>query len=203
MDRAILFILLLLISFTIQAQLKIHAGGGVNFSNIDFKNIEIPEINSSTNYYLSVRPEIGITKSLSAGLDIQFSQKGYGYKDVISGPVVGYRFQYLDLIPQVQYKFLSQLAVFGGLGVGVRTSEKTNLSNVWTETKTKLSKPADFTYIAGLRVFPFQKIYIHAQFAGTLGSFLDVEWTDAEGKLIPDVSTKLNNIQLGVGYQFY
>ncbi|MBK7635424.1 MAG: hypothetical protein IPJ13_14940 [Saprospiraceae bacterium] len=57
--------------------------------------------------------------------------------------------------------------------------------------------------MAGMRFYPVKKISIHAQFAGTLGQFFDVEWTDAQGNIIPNVSTKLNNIQVGLGYQLY
>ncbi len=203
MKPKLILILLLACSMSSNAQFRIHAGGGANFSNISFKNIQAPELNSATNYFLSIRPEIGLNELFSIGLDIQFSRKGYTYEEVINVPVAGYRFQYLDLIPQAQFRFIKPLAIYGGLGIGIRTSEKTNIGDVWNEAKTKLSKPADFTYVAGLRVFPFKRFSLQAQFAGSLGSFLDIEFTNATGVPIPNVTTKLNNIQLGVAYQLY
>ena len=201
--RIIIVLILVNCTFSINAQFRIHAGGGANFSNISFKNIKTPELNSATNYFLSVRPEIGLNSLLAVGVDIQFSQKGYHYQDVQNVPVEGYRFQYLDLLPQAQFRFVKPLALYGGLGIGIRTSEKTNIGDVWEETKNKLSRPAEFTYVAGLRIFPFKKISLHAQFAGSLSSFLDIEFADVNGAPIPNVKTRLNNIQIGVGYQFY
>ncbi len=199
------FFLILLMAFTLtsDAQFRIHAGVGANFSNISFKKIKAPELNSATNYFLSVRPDIGLSDLLSIGLDIQFSQKGYNYDDAQNVPVAGYRFQYLDLIPQAQFRFVKPLAIYGGLGIGIRTSEKTNIGDVWNEAKSKLSKPADFTYVAGLRIFPHKRFSLQVQFAGSLGSFLDIEFTDINGAPIPNVKTRLNNIQIGVGYQLY
>ncbi|MBK9564054.1 MAG: hypothetical protein IPO37_02280 [Saprospiraceae bacterium] len=75
MARLLVFIIFLTFSFSGNAQLRIHAGGGVNFSNIDFKNFQTPKVNSATNYFISVRPELGITESISVGLDIQYSKK--------------------------------------------------------------------------------------------------------------------------------
>jgi ACT domain-containing protein len=199
-------IILLIITATVSAhaQLKIHAGGGVNYSNIIFTNLQTPELNTATNYFLSVRPEIGVTENLSAVLDIQLSRKGYFfYEDSTFANGSGYRFQFLDLIPQVQYKIIKPVAIFGGLGIGIRTSEKQKIKDVWNEAIDKISRSADYTYVAGIRIFPLHKLSIHAQFAGTLGSFLQIAWTDPQGSLIPDVSTKLNNIQVGIAYQIF
>ena len=203
MARLLVFIIFLTFSFSGNAQLRIHAGGGVNFSNIDFKNFQTPKVNSATNYFISVRPELGITESISVGLDIQYSRKGYNFDDANADPISGYRFQYLDLIPQAQLKVFKPLYLFGGIGLGIRTSERFKIGEIWDQAKIKLTKPTEFTYVAGMRFYPVKKISIHAQFAGTLGQFFDVEWTDAQGNIIPNVSTKLNNIQVGLGYQLY
>lgn len=203
MARLLVFIIFLTFSFSGNAQLRIHAGGGVNFSNIDFKNFQTPKVNSATNYFISVRPELGITESISVGLDIQYSRKGYNFDDANADPISGYRFQYLDLIPQAQLKVFKPLSLFGGIGLGIRTSERFKIEEIWDQAKIKLTKPTEFTYVAGMRFYPVKKISIHAQFAGTLGQFFDVEWTDAQGNIIPNVSTKLNNIQVGLGYQLY
>ncbi|MFZ1457815.1 MAG: outer membrane beta-barrel protein [Saprospiraceae bacterium] len=203
MARLLVFIIFLTFSFSGNAQLRIHAGGGVNFSNIDFKNFQTPKVNSATNYFISVRPELGITESISVGLDIQYSRKGYNFDDANADPISGYRFQYLDLIPQAQLKVFKPLYLFGGIGLGIRTSERFKIEEIWDQAKIKLTKPTEFTYVAGMRFYPVKKISIHAQFAGTLGQFFDVEWTDAQGNIIPNVSTKLNNIQVGLGYQLY
>jgi Outer membrane protein beta-barrel domain len=201
--KFILPLLLTIFTISVQAQFRIYGGGGANFSNIDFKNVELPEINGATNYFISVRPEIGLTEQFSVGLDIQFSQKGYYYDNVINAPVDGYRFAYLDLIPQVQYRFIKPLALFGGVGIGIRTSEKYNIGDVWREAKDKLSNSSDFSYVVGLRIFLFKKLNLHAQFAGGLGSFVNVEFTDQNGLPVADISSKLNNIQIGIGYQIF
>lgn len=201
MKLNVIFFLLLYSHLAAQAQLSIHAGGGVNFSNINFKNIIVPKVNGASNYFLSVRPQLGVTESIHVGLDFQFSRKGYFYEDTTNFEGSGYRFQYLDLIPQAQLRVVKPVWIFGGLGIGIRLSEKYKLDDVWQEAKTKVSNPAEFTYVGGIRIFPFRKVSFHVQFAGTLGSFLNIEWTDNQGQIIPKVSSTLNNIQLGFAYK--
>ena len=133
MARLLVFIIFLTFSFSGNAQLRIHAGGGVNFSNIDFKNFQTPKVNSATNYSISVRPELGITESISVGLDIQYSRKGYNFDDANADPISGYRFQYLDLIPQAQLKVFKPLSLFGGIGLGIRTSERFKIGEIWDQ----------------------------------------------------------------------
>jgi hypothetical protein len=203
MLKKFIFLIFLTYTTTSIAQFGIHIGGGANFSDFSFDKIQLPEINKATNYFISVRPEIGLSEGLSVGIDLQFSRKGYDYATPDKSDISGYRFQYLDLIPQAQFRFIKQVAIYGGLGIAIRTSEKYNISEVWKEATAKLSKSTDFTYVAGLRLFPISRFSIETQFAGSLGSFLDVEFTDVQGNPIPNVKTHLNNIQIGIAYQLY
>ena len=190
-------------SITITAQLGLSVGGGVNFSNVSVKNLDSFKPTTKTNYFLSVKPEFHLTDNLCVALDIQFSQKGFGLDADTTDFVDGYRFQYLDLIPQVQYKFVEQVAIFGGLGVGIRGSEKYKIKGAWEEAVTKVSGGTDFTFVLGARVFASEKLSIFAQYAGSMSSFFDFELTDSQGNTIENVDSRLRNFQLGIGYQLF
>lgn len=190
-------------SITITAQLGLSVGGGVNFSNVSVKNLDSFKPTTKTNYFLSVKPEFHLTDNLCVALDIQFSQKGFGLDADTTDFVDGYRFQYLDLIPQVQYKFVEQVAIFGGLGVGIRGSEKYKIKGAWGEAVTKVSGGTDFTFVLGARVFASEKLSIFAQYAGSMSSFFDFELTDSQGNTIENVDSRLRNFQLGIGYQLF
>jgi len=190
-------------SITISAQLGLSVGGGVNFSNLRVKNLASFKPTTKTNYFLSVKPEFHLTEKLCVALDIQFSRKGFGLDADSTDFVDGYRFQYLDLIPQVQYKFVEQVAIFGGLGVGIRGSEKYKIKGAWDEAVNKISNGTDFTYVLGARVFPLDGLSIFVQYAGSLSSFYNVAFTDDQGNIIQNVDTRLKNFQIGIGYQLF
>ena len=194
---------LIFISSNLQAQFKFSIGGGANFSNLIVKNLDSFKPRANTNYFLSVKPEFSLTENLSVAVDIQFSQKGFGLGDDSLQAHGGYKLQYLDLIPQVQYKIINQLGIYGGLGIGIRGSEKYKINGAWEEAVTKISSGTDFTYVFGIRVFPTDKLFIHAHYAGSMSSFYDVIFTDIQGNEIENVNTRLRNFQLGIGYQLF
>lgn len=185
----------------LSAQLKINAGAGINVSNLKYDNFQIDEqISPAANYFISVRPEIGILDKLSVGVDVQLSRKGYLVDNATDSTASAYRLQYFDILPQAQYRFINAAAIYAGLGVGFRLSEKAKFNDTWQNTVTKFSNKTDVSYIFGLRFFPMDKLSAHIQVSGSLGSFSDIEWTNDFGEII-DVSTKLQNFQLGVTYQ--
>ena len=73
------FIVLFFQAQHMNAQIKLLVGGGANFSNISIRNVDFVKPNSATNYFLSARPELGLTNKLNIGLEIQFSRKGYNF----------------------------------------------------------------------------------------------------------------------------
>lgn len=197
------FIVLLFQTQLIKAQIRLSVGGGTNFSNISINSVDFIKPHTATNYFLSVRPELGLTDNFNIGLDIQFSRKGYNFDVNDNQDIAGYRFQYLDLIPQAQYKIIKQLALYGGLGLAIRTSEKYKINDVWKESVNKIFNSSDFAYILGLRIFPINKLSIHIQYAGSLTSIADIEITNNQGQTIDIAKTVLKNLQLGIAYQIF
>jgi Outer membrane protein beta-barrel domain len=197
------FLVLFFQAQLLHAQIKILVGGGANFSNISISKVDFVKPNTATNYFLSARPELGLTENLNIGLDIQFSRKGYNFDIQDSQDIAGYRFQYLDLIPQAQYKIIKELAFYGGLGLAIGLSEKYKINDVWKESVYKINNSSDFTYILGVRVFPIEKLSAHLQFASSLTSISDIEITDNQGQTIDIAKTFLKNFQLGIAYQIF
>ena len=197
------FIALFFQAQLLHAQIKILLGGGANFSNISMSNVDFVKPNTATNYFLSARPELGLTENLNIGLDVQFSRKGYNFDIQDSQDIAGYRFQYLDLLPQVQYKIIKHLAVYGGLGIAIRTSEKIKIDDVWSESVYKITNSSDFTYIAGLRIFPINKLSFHLQYASSLTSISNLEFVNNQGQTVENAKILLKNLQLGIAYQIF
>ena len=197
------FIVLFFQAQHMNAQIKLLVGGGANFSNISIRNVDFVKPNSATNYFLSARPELGLTNNLNIGLDVQFSRKGYNFDIQDSQDIAGYRFQYLDLLPQVQYKIIKLLAVYGGLGIAIRTSEKIKIDDVWSESVYKITNSSDFTYIAGLRIFPINKLSFHLQYASSLTSISNLDFVNNQGQTVENAKILLKNLQLGIAYQIF
>jgi len=188
-------------------QLKVHFGGGVNLSDISYSNLtsDFSGLNSTetaANLYISARPEVGLTENFSVSLDIQFSQKGFNNNDQKNNNPSEYKFQYLDLLPQIQYLILRQVSVHAGLGLAIRTSEKYKFNEVWQETKTRFSDRTDPTYVFGLRFYPIKKLSLQLQVAGSLKNFSALEFTDSLGNEL-NIQTRLTNIQIGMAYQIF
>lgn len=197
------FIVLFFQAHHMNAQIKLLVGGGANFSNISISNVDFVKPNTATNYFLSARPELGLTNNLNIGLDIQFSRKGYNFDIMDSQDIAGYRFQYLDLIPQAQYKIIKELAFYGGLGLAIRLSEKYKINDVWKEAAYKINNTSDFTYIVGVRLFPINKLTFHLQYASSLTSISNLEFVNNQGHTVENAKILLKNLQLGIAYQIF
>lgn len=200
-------ILLTIATFPALGQLKVHLGGGINLSDINYSNLTsdfsaLDSTETSANIYISARPEVGLTEKLSVSLDIQFSQKGFNNNNQSSNNPGEYKFQYLDLLPQIQYLIIRQVSVHGGLGLAIRTSEKYKFNDVWQETKTRFSDRTDPTYVFGVRFYPIKKLSLQLQVAGSLKNFSVLEFTDSVGNEL-DIRSRLTNIQIGMAYQIF
>jgi len=186
------------------SQLRIHVGSGINVSKLNSSDasFEFFKSKSAVNYFISVRPELGLSEKWAVSTDLQFSQKGYLATSQIAD-VAGYRFQFLDLIPQIEYKMIPQAAIYGGVGIGIRLNEKNKINDIWKESYGKLANNVDPTYVIGARFIPMHRLSVQVQFASTLGDFIDLEFTDAFGNPAPNISNSLSNIQIGITYQVF
>lgn len=188
---------------TSYSQIKIHAGAGINSSNLQLSSVStnFGDIKSTLNYFIGLRPEIGLTEKWAIGVDVQLSHKGYQYSDQNLTNPSAYRFQFIDLLPQVEYKIISKAAIYGGVGIAIRTGEKFKFNDAWKESVYKLSNNVDPTYVIGARFFPLNRLSLQVHFAGSLKDFLDIEFSDSSGNILPKGFDSLQNIQFGIAYQ--
>lgn len=203
--KYISFVFLLLFVSSLTAQLGINIGAGANFSSV--RSANFPSITTSaTNFYLSARPEIKIMKNLRLSLDIQFSRRGFFSDDSNTGIIQtfdGMRFDYLDLIPQVEYELHPVFRLYTGLAVAIQNNESVLIDKVWQKFTSKLSNTNDLAYVIGFRVFPIQNLSIQLQYAGSMTSLFDIVFTDDKGNIIDDGNYFFRNIQLGVSYKLF
>jgi opacity protein-like surface antigen len=200
-----IFIVIFIISifqFNCFGQLRIHAGSGINISNINFSgddtsDLMFPKTKAGTHYFLSVRPEIGITENLSLSLDFQYSLRGYQVSD---GSGFASRFHFIDVLPQVQYKFFDFVGLYAGCGWSYLSDEYSKFGGIWTKFTNNISQPNSFIYLAGIRFFPHDRITIHAHLASN--RLNQTEYTDAQGNPL-DIISKLQNLQIGLSYRAF
>ena len=203
MTKKLLFIQLILVfNYTLSfGQFRIYVGSGVNISDVKYKNDSgsiTPKTKALSNYFLSLRPEIGITKKLSINLDLQYSRKGFKYADG-----TGYtseRFHYFDLLPQVQYRIIQLLAIYGGCGLSIRHEEYVKPDGTWIKYPFETVNSSSVAFLGGIKLFPHDRLTIHAHLASN--PLNHVEYTNVSGNPL-NIKSSINNLQIGLAYRVF
>jgi hypothetical protein len=182
------------------AQINLFGGAGANFSNVKVTGIDEVKFNSKTNYYLSLRPSIDITDKVAVSLDLQYSKKGYKSDKVGNQDANEYSFQFIDIMPSVEYKIIKPISVFAGMSIGINAKEKYKLNDVWDEVKDKVVNKVDVGLLFGARVNLTDRFLINSQFASSIFSASDIIVTDNQGNEV-DSKFLIRNFQLGVSYK--
>ncbi|MBK9734853.1 MAG: outer membrane beta-barrel protein [Saprospiraceae bacterium] len=198
--KKLFFSLIFMFSVTfVKAQLNIFAGAGINISNLKVSGFEGYYTSSTLNYYLSARPTLKLSDNLHISVDLQFSKRGFTTQDSTGIPPG--RYQFLEIIPQVEYKIGKGLGIYGGISVGINGGEEYKINDVWEKAKVKVLKKSDLGIVLGLRFYPNNRISISTQISNSLVSVSDIIYTDNNGNKL-DTKFIFRNIQIGVAYRF-
>jgi len=185
---------------SLNGQVELGISTGLNISNCKITDFGLVD-RSRKGYFVGISPSYQINQKTQLVFDLQYSQKGYLLKvtDVTNSE---YRFSYLEIIPEIEYKPVEHL-IFGlGISYAYRVNEENKEGSMdWVSTRdVELIKSSDFGITGKIKgvyknIFGFLRYNIglknisNLEFSGTLGDYLSL-------------SLHNRNIQIGVGYVF-
>lgn len=138
---------------------------------------------------------------MALGLGMQYSTKGYGTPDD-ADPLVFLpaRYNYLDFLPNFEFKPWSFLGIFAGANVGVMLSDQYYDGDSWEDPAfDDLVNHLDFGGFIGAKAY-WKNFYIKAHFNRGFTPVIDVTYTDENGQEIDNIRIFNQNIQAGLGY---
>jgi Outer membrane protein beta-barrel domain len=206
MKKTILLIAVTLFIFNeTHAQFSLGASGGVNLANVKFdKNEGFGEVvtESATYYFFGIIPKYNFNSKLSVSTDVQYSLKGYKFKEEITSTSWEYRYGYLDFLPKVEYSILKNLALGLGCNIGFKLDEKVKLENGdWVTPIINIISSTDFGLVGSVRG-TFKNFFIIVSYNYGLVDIDSINYTDANGNPIGDIKQFNRNLQIGLGYFF-
>lgn len=199
---SVLFVIALFESTYGQAELNVSAG--INQSAIepkDFSGFTGLTFESRSGFFIGLSPKFSLKDKLNLSVDFQYSQKGYAQTDLRF--TTKFRFSYLDIIPEIEYKIANFLTLGVGVNYGFRVGESFKEGNGgWNKTKEfKYSNSSDFGLIGKIKA-NFNNIFVFFRYNHGLKDILDAEFTDEFGNIIDGPKFLSRNFQLGAGYVF-
>src|SRR5688572_23806271 len=120
---AILFLLSSAFILKLEGQFSIGLNGGINISKTRFINFESLDSKSVIYYFAGLTPGYQINEKVSLITDVQFSQKGYSDFDAPNQTDSKVRFTYLDIMPQIEYRFHKNISGGAGFNIGFKIAE--------------------------------------------------------------------------------
>lgn len=189
-------------------KLSLALYGGLNMSNMPFliapMTVEGFTVETQQEYAyfagFSARKPFG--RHYAGLLESQFTIKGFSFKNTPLGS--RYRFHYLDIIPQFEYKAFKNLYVSLGPYWGIRLEERIKSGDEpWVTTDPDFFEYADdfdFGAVGGLSV-RFNRFYALFRYQHGLGSVNDqLVLTDENGQIIQS-KQRNRSLQVGIGFR--
>jgi len=197
--------MLILVSFflgllTVRAQSSFSIEGGLNLSTVKFSGFERFEPLSRSGYFISLRHQTSFSEKWAFNSELQYSQDGYR---IFPEHEIDTRYQFLRLLPQIEYKPHPKIGFLAGLNVGVNLKKETRqYKGDWFTIPIDDSiNDYDFGFIIGgkyyLKKFTFSFRYNHG-----LSKTTEFTFTGENGETLGDTFGQNRSIQIGVGYAF-
>ena len=188
---------------TMFGQLSLNFSAGMNNSNCRFEEFkglsESPE--ARLGYCFGVGPEYEISKKIHVQVDFQYSIKGFDTGTGSNLVPSGFRYQYVDIIPEVEFHFLQYLALGLGVNYGVKVDEQIKISDGdWSEPFVKTINSTDFGLVFKVEA-NFKNIFGFVRYNTGLNNIAEGLLTDDNGLLIEDAKQLNRNLQIGLGYK--
>jgi len=184
------------------AQISLGVEGGIKLSNIKFEGLEGVDNQPSTNYFVGISPRYSINKKISINLDINYSTKGYQIGTGGNNDVSKFRYTYLILAPQFEYKLFQIFGVGAGLYTGIKIDEEQKTpGNNWNSTKEfDIIKSIDYGIILSIKAY-YKNLYIKFAYDYGLQDIMNLNFTDQNGQPI-EIKNYNRSVQIGIGYLF-
>lgn len=175
---------------------------GVINSRIHTENIPNIKTSEIQNFYFSAGFGKYLNRNTEVYIEAQYLTKGYTMRfgqELIDAFV--YNFNYISLLPQIQYRPFHFLGISTGLEAGYKVAEKSREANwvVGPWNKSKDIKTMDFSWVVGVH-FHFRNFYLKVLSDRGFQNISKLEFSDEQGNIIEDAAIKNRSIQVGFGY---
>jgi len=196
----------LVITFSQSAigQFDIDVVGGINHSSASFENYNDIISKPRQGYFIGLASGYHITEKVRFQTSVHCSRKGYNREDNGNFPASNIRYSYLDVIPELEYSLLENLAIGLGVNYGTKLKEESKNENQdWRDSGVlNLITSSDFG-ITGKVKYKIKKAYAFIRYNHGLKNIENIEITDSTGIAIEGVKQSNRNLHLGIGYTIF
>jgi hypothetical protein len=186
----------------------LSAIGGLNISKMPFRYSEtsselvIPETRSEYAFFGGLAARQPLTSKFSVLLDANYAVRGFGY--LSSNEISRFRFEYLDFVPQAEYKVLNNVYVSLGGYLSFRFNEFTKIGeSSWYKVNPDLvqfANDVDFGIVPGITL-RFDRVSVLARYQYGLVSSSELEVSDGTGTPLGIIGRHNRTFQIGLGFR--
>ena len=199
----ITFFLAFAISQSAYGQVDLNFLAGINNSSCKFENFTGISPKSRWGYFIGVGTNYPISEKVQFLIDFQYSLKGYNLGNNNNLSASGFRYSYIDIIPEIEYKVLNYLVLGAGINYAIKLDEEQKFENKgWVSAKeSEVIKSSDFGLTGKIKVF-HRNIFGFIRYNLGLSDIADATFTDENGQEIENAKQLNRNLQFGIGYKF-
>lgn len=204
MKRIILTSLVLAFGITesMFGQISLNFSSGMNYSNCKFEEFESLSPKGRFGYFIGIAPSYQISEKIQFRVDFQYSLKGFNTGIENNLIPSDFRYEYLDIIPEVEFLLQRYLALGIGVNYGIKVNEQIKVSNGdWSEPIVETINSTDFGLICKLETH-FKSLFGFVRYNIGLKNIAEGVFTDENGQINEDVKQLNRNLQIGIGYEF-
>ncbi len=197
-------VLCLTISAQLFGQFSLDVLGGINIASQTIENFETADPTANTYFFAGVSAGYLCKSKVRFFSDLLYSQKGFKDGDKIEYSPSSYRFNYIDVLPQIEYRVHRNIGVFVGVDFGINISEEQKVSgaNDFVKFEGDVVKSFDFGLIGGIRA-QLGALSLFARYNPGLTNVNNQTFTDQNGFDFNTVKIRNMNLQFGLQYALF
>lgn len=161
-----------------------------------------PDYVFQAGFYAGLAGRVSFTSRWAGLIEGQYAQKGFGVQN--SPFELRFRYDFVEAMPQVDYKIIPQLSVSLGTFAAIRMAayHQTPDGGDWEKTSEDFVyvKNVDFGFVSGLTGH-FGRFRAYARYQHGLLDLSKLEFTNDSGMNL-QARQRSRSLQLGVGYRF-
>ena len=193
-------VFVLLFSQFANAQFSIGIEGGISLSNVRSEGIEEFDNKPIANYFFGLAPQYSVNDKMSIKYNVLYSVKGY---QVENGGGIGnskFRYIYLVLSPQFEYRLHRLFGVSIGPYSGLKLEEEQKMpGSDWSSTKEfDIIKSTDYGIALSVNTY-YNNLYFKLAYDFGVQDIVNITFTDNNGQPI-EVENFTRSFQIGIGY---
>ncbi len=200
--RTILIILFCGLSSISYSQLLLGIHCGVNIANTSYTGV-FQDLKTSTksDLFFGITTGIKLGGKLSVLGDVQYSRKGHA-EEFADGDGL-FRYHYLEVIPQLEYRLVGPLALAVGFNYVLLLAEQSKPSGSPAIKLKDTIKPTDFGLVVTAKVY-LSKLFGFVRYNSGISDISDLEFKgQSVDRIKVDYSQFNRNWQVGVGYMLF